>query len=56
MIPGLAIWQIDQTRKHAAVVGAGVTEEQQSVVRYRLKSQSIDHFLDVITCLVIFKM
>ena len=56
MIPGLAIWQIDQTRKHAAVVGAGVTEEQQSVVRYRLKGQNIDHFLDVISCPIIFKM
>ena len=45
MIPGLTIWQIDQARKHAAVVGAGVSEERQSVVRYRLDSQKLDHFL-----------
>ena len=50
MIPGLTIWGIDQARKHAVVVGAGVSEEQQSVVRYRLDSQKIDHFLDFITC------
>ena len=33
MIPGLTIWRIDQAREHAAVVGAGVSEERQSVVR-----------------------
>ena len=32
MVPGLTIWRIDQARKHAAVVGAGVNEERQSVV------------------------
>ncbi|XP_044167545.1 uncharacterized protein LOC122951609 [Acropora millepora] len=51
MIPGLTIWRIDQTRKHAAVVGAGVSEERQSVVRYRLDGQKLDHFLDFISCL-----
>ena len=50
MIPGLTIWRIDQARKHAAVVGAGVSEQQQSVVRYRLDSQKLDHFLDFISC------
>ena len=30
MIPGLTIWRIDQARKNAAVVGAGVSEERQS--------------------------
>ena len=50
MIPGLTIWRIDQARKHAAVVGAGVSEERQSVVRYRLDSQKLDHFLDFISC------
>ena len=49
MIPGLTIWRIDQARKHAAVVGAGVSEERQSVVRYRLDSQKLDHFLDLIS-------
>ena len=50
MIPGLTIWRIDQARKHAAVVGAGVNEERESVVRYRLDSQKLDHFLDFISC------
>ncbi|XP_044176743.1 uncharacterized protein LOC122959486 [Acropora millepora] len=50
IIPGLTIWRIDQARKHAAVVGAGVSEERQSVVRYRLDSQKLDHFLDFISC------
>ena len=50
MIPGLTIWRIDQARKHAAVVGAGVSEERQSVVRYRLDSQKLDHFLNFISC------
>ena len=50
MIPGLTIWRMDQARKHAAVVGASVNEERQSVVRYRLDSQKLDHFLDFISC------
>ena len=41
---------IDQARKHAAVVGAGMTEKQQSVVRYTLDCQKLDHFLDFISC------
>ena len=32
------------------VVGAGVSEERQSVVRYRLDNQRLDHFLDFISC------
>ena len=40
---------IDQARKHAVVVGAGVTEERQSVVHYTLDSQKLDHFLDFIS-------
>lgn len=56
MIPGLTIWRIDQARKHVAVVGAGVSEEQQSVVRYWLNSQKLDHFLDFISCPILFKM
>ena len=50
MIPGLTVWRIDQARKHAAAVGAGVNEEGQSVVCYRLDSQKLDHFLDFISC------
>ncbi|PFX17475.1 hypothetical protein AWC38_SpisGene18211 [Stylophora pistillata] len=50
MIPGLTIWREDQSRKHAAVVGAGVTEGWQYLVRYRLDSQKLDHFLDFISC------
>ena len=50
MIPGLTIWRIHQARKHTAVVTAGVNEERQSVVRYRLDSQKLDHFLDFISC------
>ena len=50
MISGLTIWRIDHARKHAAVVGVGVTEERQSVDRYRLDSQKLDHFLGFISC------
>ena len=50
MVPGLTIWRIDQARKHAAVVGAGVSEERQPVVRYRLAREKVDHFLDFVSC------
>ena len=49
MIPGLTTWRIDQARKHAAVVGEGVSEEREPVIRYRLDGEKVDHFLDFIS-------
>ena len=41
----------DRPGKEArGVVGAGVSEERQSVVRYRLDRQNLDHFLDFTIC------
>ena len=49
MVPGLTTWRIDQARKHAAVVGKGVSEEREPVIRYRLDGEKVDHFLDFIS-------
>ena len=49
MVPGLTTWRIDQARKHSAVVGEGVSEEREPVVRYRLDEEKVDHFLDFIS-------
>jgi len=50
MIPGLTKWRIDQARKHATVVGSGVSAEREPVVRYRLDKEKVEHFLDFISC------
>ena len=49
MIPGLTDWRIDQARKHVAVVGVGIQEERDPVIRYRLDGEKVDHFLDFIS-------
>ena len=49
MVPGLTKWRIDQARKHAVVVGEGVCEEREPVIRYRLDGEKVDHFLDFIS-------
>ena len=41
MVPGLTTWRIDQARKHSAVVGEGVYEEREPVVRYRLDGEKV---------------
>ena len=49
MVPGLTTWRIGQARKHSAVVGEGVSQETDTLVRYRLDEEKVDHFLDFIT-------
>lgn len=49
MVPGLTTWRIDQARKHAVVIGEGVSEEREPVIRYRLDGEKVDHFLDFIS-------
>lgn len=49
MVPGLTTWRIDQARKHSAVVGEGIYEEREPVVRYRLDGEKVDHFLDFVS-------
>ena len=49
MVPGLATWRIDQAKKHSAVVGKGVSEEREPVVRSRMDGEKVDHFLDFLS-------
>ena len=49
MVPGLTTWRIDQARKHAVVVGEGISEEREPVIRYRLDGEKVDHFLEFIS-------
>ena len=43
MVPGLTTWRIDQARKHAVVVGEGISEEREPVIRYRLDGEKVGH-------------
>ena len=49
MLPSLSKWGIDQARQHATEVGQGQPLAKVSIVRKRITSVQVDHFIDFIS-------